>query len=182
MPEDTTSGGISRRTKLLVAGLVLAVVAVVAVVALGAGSEDGPLRVEVYAKQYSWSFGYPAENAFSDKDIHVPLNREVEFRMHTQDQPHGFWVPEWEVKEEIGPGTITTLNTTPEKEGAYRLICSVFCGIEHAFMRTKIVVEPEAKFDEWVGGLKREIPPQLAELSRLDEELESIHQGGESSQ
>jgi heme/copper-type cytochrome/quinol oxidase subunit 2 len=181
MAVDTNNGGFSRRAKLIVGVLALAIVAAIAVVALGAGSEDGPLKVEVYAKQYSWSFGYPEENAFSKKDLHVPLDREVEFQMHTQDQPHGFWVPEWEIKEDIGPGAITTLSLTPDKAGAYRLICSVFCGIEHAFMRTKIVVESEGEFDEWVGDLKREIPPQLAELSRLDTELESIHQDGESN-
>jgi heme/copper-type cytochrome/quinol oxidase subunit 2 len=159
--------------------LSIALVGVAVVIALlvanGSGSADDPLKVDVFAKQYSWSFDYPGEeDAFVEGEMHVPLGREVEFEMHSDDVVHGFWVPEWRLKEEVPPATTTTASFTPDKAGTYELICTEACGILHLDMRAKVVVEPPAAFRKWVDGLRRPVPTHLRELIRQDRELGSI--------
>ncbi len=45
---------------------------------------DNPLTVDVFSQQYAWSFGYPGKgNAYSEGELHVPLNRQVHFKMHS---------------------------------------------------------------------------------------------------
>jgi cytochrome c oxidase subunit 2 len=170
----------SRPKALGLAGA-LGVLAVAAFLVLGAdGSSEAPLRIEVFAKQYSWSFGYPEEGyAFSKGEFHVPVGRPIEFEMHSEDVLHAFWMPEWKVKVDTPPAQVETVEVTPEKVGAFQLICAQFCGLLHSDMRAKIVVESQAQYRRWVNGLPG-TPAHLRELARLDRELESIHESSAS--
>ena len=33
-------------------------------------------------------------------ELHVPVDRQVEFRLEALDVIHSFWVPEWRVKKD----------------------------------------------------------------------------------
>jgi cytochrome c oxidase subunit 2 len=152
-----------------------AVIPVVALAALG-GSSNDPLTIDVFANQYSWHFGYPDHgNAYSGREVHVPLGRQVQFEMHSPDVVHAFWVPEWKIKKDIPPGETTTAAVTPDKAGTFELICAELCGIEHGSMRAKLVVESEAAFTKWVDSLNQTVPAHFVELIHIDTELESIH-------
>src|SRR5262249_35507939 len=51
-----------------------------------------PLTVDVFSQQYAWSFSYPGkDNVWSEGELHVPLDRQVQFKMHAQDVIHSFW-------------------------------------------------------------------------------------------
>src|SRR5215467_1121635 len=40
-----------------------------------------PMKVDVFSQQYAWSFGYPSyHNAWSQGDLHVPVNRQIQFK------------------------------------------------------------------------------------------------------
>jgi cytochrome c oxidase subunit 2 len=128
-----------------------------------------PLIVEVFSQQYAWSFGYPKDgDGWSQGVMHVPVDRQVQFKMHAQDVIHSFWVPEWRIKKDNVPGITTTAIVTPDKIGTYQLICTELCGFGHASMRAKVVVESPAKFQEWVAGLKEEVPQPLKESVARD--------------
>jgi cytochrome c oxidase subunit 2 len=129
------------------------------------------MTVDVFSQQYAWSFGYPGkENAFVEGEMHVPVNRQITFKMHSQDVIHSFWVPEWRIKKDNVPGITTTAIVTPDKIGTYQLICTELCGFGHATMRAKVVVESPAKFREWVSGLKETIPKNFLEAIKVDTE------------
>src|ERR1700754_1886147 len=52
---------------------------------------ENPLTVDVFSQQYAWSFGYPGKDmAYSEGELHVPVNRQVQFKMHSQDVIHSF--------------------------------------------------------------------------------------------
>jgi cytochrome c oxidase subunit 2 len=130
-----------------------------------------PIKIDVFSQQFAWSFGYPGKGlAFSEGELHVPLDRQVEFKMHSQDVIHSFWVPEWRIKKDNVPGITTTAIVTPDKLGTYQLICTELCGFGHATMRAEVVVEPPAEFRKWVAGLKEKIPPSFMESIRQDTE------------
>jgi cytochrome c oxidase subunit 2 len=130
------------------------------------------LRVDVFSQQYAWSFGYPGKgNVYSEGELHVPVNRQINFKMHAEDVIHSFWVPEWRIKKDNVPGITTTATVTPDRVGTYQLICTELCGFGHATMRAKVVVQTPAEFRQWVGSLKTKIPPSL--LKSIDENAET---------
>jgi cytochrome c oxidase subunit II len=127
------------------------------------------LTVDVFSQQYAWSFAYPGKGyAWTEGEFHVPVNRQIVFKMHAQDVIHSFWVPEWRIKKDNVPGITTTAIVTPDKVGTYQLICTELCGFGHATMRAKVVVESPAKFRKWVDSLEQETPPELLESVKQD--------------
>jgi cytochrome c oxidase subunit II len=140
------------------------------------------LRVDVFSQQYAWGFGYPGfENKYSQGELHVPIDRQVEFKMHALDVIHSFWVPEWRIKKDNVPGITTTAVVTPDRLGTYQLVCTELCGFGHATMRAKVVVEKPADFRSWVESLKQEVPQ--ADLDSITEDSsepsnESLGAGG----
>src|SRR4029078_6491551 len=83
------------------------------------------LTVSVFSQQYAWSFAYPGKDyAWSEGELHVPVDRQGQFKMHAHDVIHSFWVPEWRIKKDNVPGITTTAIVTPDKEGTYQLVCT----------------------------------------------------------
>ena len=129
------------------------------------------LTVDVFSQQFAWSFGYPGkEYAYSQGILHVPVNRQIVFKMHSQDVIHSFWVPQWRIKKDNVPGITTTAIVTPTKTGTYQLICTELCGFGHSTMRAKVIVQPESAFDKWVEGLKEKVPTDLMVSVKQDTE------------
>jgi cytochrome c oxidase subunit II len=127
------------------------------------------VTVDVFSQQYAWSFAYPGKGyVWKEGEFHVPVNRQIQFKMHAQDVIHSFWVPEWRIKKDNVPGITTTALVTPDKVGTYQLVCTELCGFGHATMRAKVVVESEAKWEKWVDGLKQKTPAPLMESVKQD--------------
>jgi cytochrome c oxidase subunit II len=113
--------------------------------------EDDRMVVDVYGQQFEWHFNYPEEGVTS-RELHVPVDRQVEFRLHALDVIHSFWVPEWRIKKDAVPGTTTRIYVTPDKTGNYTLVCTELCGIGHSTMRAPVVVEDSQNaFTQWAG-------------------------------
>jgi cytochrome c oxidase subunit 2 len=139
---------------------------------------ENPLTVQVFSQQFAWSFGYPGKDGvWSEGELHVPVDRQVHFKMHAQDVIHSFWVPEWRIKKDNVPGITTTAIVTPDRVGTYQLVCTELCGFGHATMRAKVVVEPPAQFRKWVAGLKEKVPAPLMESVVQDTEANPIPVG-----
>ena len=121
--------------------------------------DKNPLTVDVFSQQYAWSFGYPGKGiVYVQGEMHVPVNRQIQFKMHAQDVIHSFWVPEWRIKKDNVPGITTTAIVTPDKLGTYQLICTELCGFGHASMRAKVVVESRQDFQKWLATLPKPPP------------------------
>ena len=129
------------------------------------------MTVDVFSQQYAWSFGYPGKDfAYSQGVLHVPVNRQILFKLHSQDVIHAFWVPQWRIKKDNVPGITTTAVVTPTKVGHYQLICTELCGFGHSSMRAKVVVQSEKAFDKWVNGVTEKVPTPLMVSVKQDTE------------
>lgn len=127
--------------------------------------QPNAITVDVFSQQYAWSFAYPEQGyKYVEGEFHVPVNRQIQFKMHAEDVIHSFWVPEWRIKKDNVPGITTTAVVTPDKIGTYQLICTELCGFGHATMRAKVVVESPAKYEKWVDSLEQKTPPELMKL------------------
>ncbi|HEX8752265.1 MAG TPA: cytochrome c oxidase subunit II [Solirubrobacterales bacterium] len=137
------------------------------------------MTVDVFSQQYAWSFGYPGKGMkYVQGELHVPVNRQIQFKMHSGDVIHSFWVPEWRIKKDNVPGITTTAIVTPDKVGTYQLICTELCGFGHASMRAKVVVQSPAEFQKWVSGLKQTIPNEWLETIKQDTETNPVEEPG----
>jgi cytochrome c oxidase subunit 2 len=126
-------------------------IAIVSAIVLAKDDAAGanPLRVDVYAQQFFWSYAYPGYNNKTSDVLRLPVHRSVLLEMHARDVIHSFWVPEFRQKQDLVPGLTPTLHITPNKVGTYPVICTELCGLGHALMRSRVIVmEPDA-FRAW---------------------------------
>ncbi len=108
------------------------------------------LSVDVTGQQYEWTFKYP-DAGVTTKELHVPVDRQIDFKMRSLDVIHSFWVPQWRIKKDAVPGITTQAIVTPDKKGDYTLVCTELCGWGHATMRAKVVVESNRDFQRWLS-------------------------------
>src|SRR5690606_8141758 len=136
-------------------------------------------EVEVLGQQWQWSFRYPGadgvlgaadsqhitpENPFgmveddpagrddilvAGQQMHLPIDRPVKLLLRSKDVLHDYAVPQFRVKMDLVPGSITDLWLTPPVCGTYDIPCEELCGLGHHVMRGKVVVEDAAAYDAW---------------------------------
>jgi cytochrome c oxidase subunit II len=133
--------------------LLVTAIAVVSAIVLAKDDAQGanPLRIEVTAQQFFWSYRYPGYGNKESDILRLPVDRSVVLRMTSKDVIHSFWVPEFRQKQDVVPGIHPTLHITPNRVGTYPVICTELCGLGHALMRSRaIVMEPDA-FQRWAA-------------------------------
>lgn len=105
--------------------------------------------IEVFAKQWEWSFRYP-NNVTSDQ-LHLPVNRSTKLSMYAQDVIHGFYVPEFRLKQDIVPKRDIDIVLTPIRTGKYKLKDSQFSGTYFALMEADVYVESQEQYNQWLA-------------------------------
>jgi cytochrome c oxidase subunit II len=149
---------VRENTKLTITWLTASAILTVFVLVWGLGAlaadnatSGNPLIVDVTGQQWVWTFAYPGTHVVSDQ-LYVPDNREVEFRVTSEDVTHGFWVVNFGVQVDANPGVITTIHTTPDKLGTIEIRCTQFCGLNHAFMDAVGHVVTPSQFSAWLAS------------------------------
>jgi cytochrome c oxidase subunit 2 len=167
-PDDDSDGPpIHGHTGLEIAwtavpAVLVTAIAIVSAIVLAKDDAAGanPLRVDVVAQQFAWSFYYGCDaNAASPTNcrkhsdvLRLPVDRSIVLHMTSKDVVHSFWVPEFSQKQDLVPGIHPTLHITPTRVGTYPVVCTELCGLGHALMRSQTVVCESAIFDKWVAN------------------------------
>lgn len=139
---------------LLIVG-VLFVITVRAMVAIDA-PQDGKQTPDlvVTGHQWWWDAKYP-NGVVATGDIHIPTWKRLLVRVESSDVIHDFWVPELARKMDAVPGRSSYVWVEADKPGTYLGTCSEFCGAQHAWMRFRVIAEPEASFETWLNAEAR---------------------------
>jgi cytochrome c oxidase subunit 2 len=116
-----------------------------------ARAQGGPLEIGVEAHQFYWQFDYPGGSVSID-ELHVPVNRVVRVNIRSRDVDHSWWVPELGGKFDAIPGQTTHTWFKATRAGTYRGQCGEFCGVFHAEMAARVVVEDDAGYRRFVGS------------------------------
>ena len=135
--------------------LILVVVAVLTVVNIGKleaipkGSDV--VRVNVTGHQWWWEFNYPADGITTANEMHLPVGKRIDVRLTSVDVIHSFWPPKLAGKLDVIPNRVNHMEIKTEgvEPGTYWGQCAEYCGLSHANMRLKVVVETEADFAAW---------------------------------
>jgi cytochrome c oxidase subunit 2 len=116
--------------------------------------QPNEMVVNVTGQQFTWTFQYPSEKLES-KELVLPVDRPIEFKIHTKDVIHSFWVPQFRLKSDAVPGLTTRIRVTPDKQGNFEVVCAELCGIGHSTMRQFVRVVPASEFKSWVSDQKK---------------------------
>ncbi len=123
---------------------------------------ENSMQVTVNARM--WSFNFEYENGRITDRLYVPINQPVQLNMNALDVIHSVYIPAFRLKEDMVPGLENNRAWfEATKEGTYSLFCTEYCGLQHSFMYTDVVVMAQEAFDEWYAdttGLIPEITPE----------------------
>ena len=126
-------------------------------------SPSDSLEIYVVGKQWMWKIQH-SDGRREFNELHVPVNRDVELTMISEDVIHDFFVPAFRVKMDVLPGRYTTLWFRATKTGTYHLFCSQYCGTNHSFMGGWVVVMEPSEYQAWLsGGSNMESPEQAGQ-------------------
>jgi cytochrome c oxidase subunit 2 len=79
--------------------------------------------------------------AFTPNQIVVPQGSEVTFYATSRDVIHGLLIPDTTINAMVIPGQVTKVTYRFDEAGEFLFVCHEFCGIGHAGMFGKVVVE-----------------------------------------
>lgn len=150
-----------------------------------AANNPQAVQVEVTGVQFAWYFRYPGPDGIygalrpalvnapagnplgldltdphSRDDIVsailvLPVGRQVDLRLRTQDVIHGLFIPGMRLKEDAIPGMLGHLQFTPTVPGDYAILCSQVCGLGHSRMQARLRVVSEADYERWFAARER---------------------------
>ena len=90
-----------------------------------------PSRViEVVAKKFEFVPG----------EIQVKRGEPVTLQFTAPEVPMGFNLADFNLRADIVPGKVTTVQLTADKTGTFTFLCDVFCGTGHEDMSGTLVV------------------------------------------
>jgi cytochrome c oxidase subunit 2 len=110
--------------------------------------------VNVTGEQFAWTFEYAAKDGapkVRTDQLYLPEGTSVEFHVRSKDVIHDFWVPEFRQKIDAVPGVTTKYRITPNRLGAYPVVCAELCGLGHSTMRQTVHVLPSQEFESWMS-------------------------------
>ena len=87
----------------------------------------------------------------SSNELHLPLDQPVKVLMRSKDVLHDFAVPQFRVKMDLVPGSVTYVWFTPTRTGKFDILCMELCGIGHYAMRGYVVVEEQDAYQQWLS-------------------------------
>jgi cytochrome c oxidase subunit 2 len=177
-----------------------------------ADADPSSAIIEVNAQQFSWTARYAgSDNAlgaanyklitgtnpigmdstsaagnddFLSDELHIPVNKEVEFKFRSRDVIHSAYFPHFRAQMNCVPGMTTMLHFTPtfttdemrqqpdvivlmegiNKARAKRglkpevfnfiLLCNKICGTSHYNMQMNVVVDTQADYEKWLKTKK----------------------------
>jgi cytochrome c oxidase subunit 2 len=105
--------------------------------------------------QFWWEARYTGSGAVVAHEIHIPVGKPYSVRLESADVVHELWVAGISRKIEAIPGRANYLWLEASKPGTYTGVCTEFCGVQHAWMRFRVVAEDEARFSAWEQAQSR---------------------------
>ncbi len=138
----------------IVTGLFIVTVRAMVLIDAPQDSDHSPDLV-ITGHQWWWEARYP-NGVVVPWDIHIPAGRRLRARIESADVIHDFWAPNLARKMDAVPGRWGYIWLEADTPGTYAGTCSEFCGAEHAWMRFRVIAEPQAGFEAW---LERQAQP-----------------------
>ena len=141
---------------------------------------DNAITIKVEGSKWKWRYEYPAneegvvhklggaytkptmdengkivENGTMGKSaLYVPVDTNVilEMTAPNDDVIHSFFIPALRMKEDVVPGRVTKQWLNVKNVGEYDIECAEYCGTDHSYMYSRLVVLPKDEYNAWFNG------------------------------
>jgi cytochrome c oxidase subunit II len=115
-------------------------------------------KIRIVAQQWAWTFVHPGPDGKLDTEddivtldeLRVRAGTTYHFEVTARDVIHSFSVPAFRLKQDAVPGRVITGWFQPTTPGEYDIQCAEMCGIGHALMPARLVVETKEQHDQWM--------------------------------
>jgi cytochrome c oxidase subunit 2 len=124
------------------------------------GEGDNTLFVTVVGRQWWWEYNYDHYNGrelgfTTANELHIPAGadgvaRPVYLSLKSADVAHSFWVPRLAGKTDVIPGRVNNMWFQTDQPGLYVGQCAEYCGMQHANMLIRVVVDSPGDFERWL--------------------------------
>ena len=125
---------------------------------------DPPLKVQVIAQQWQFTYRYPSYGGVETRQVELPTNTLVEFNVTSLDVIHSFWAYELGVKADANPGENNIAYVTTKGPLSFHVRCAELCGLWHGYMFNTGTVVPKAQFASWITQQERQYVPATKKL------------------
>jgi len=120
----------------------------------------GAVLVEINAHQWAWDARYAgpdgkfntADDIVALNDVRIPVDTPVVLQLTSTDVLHSLYLPNFRVKQDAIPGTVTRLWFQARETGVFEMGCAQHCGPNHYKMRGTLTVLPRARYDAWAAA------------------------------
>jgi cytochrome c oxidase subunit 2 len=122
----------------------------------------GAIQATVIGHQWWWEIRYPELGIVTANELHVPASdgtgsRPTFLKLQSADVAHSFWVPLLSGKTDLIPNRENLMWIEPTRPGTYPGNCAEYCGMQHARMLIRVIVQPPGEFERWVADQKRAV-------------------------
>ncbi len=143
-------------------------------------AESESIVVHVEGSKWKWRYEYPAnangyvhklggaytkpvidkngkvikEGTMGKSALYVPAGTNIILKMTAPvgDVLHSFFIPAFRMKEDVVPGRTTKQWFNTDKVGEYDVECAEYCGTDHSYMYSRLVVMPKDKYEAWFNS------------------------------
>ncbi len=114
--------------------------------------------VRIIAQQWAWTFVHAgpdrqldtADDVTTVNELHVRAGAVYHYELTSRDVVHSFSVPAFRLKQDAVPGRVITGWFEPTTPGQFDIQCAEICGIGHALMPARLVIETETAHAAWL--------------------------------
>lgn len=140
---------------------------------LSAMEKPRALTIHITGHQWWWHAEYadsiPSQRLSTANEIHIPAGTPVQLVLQTADVIHSFWAPSLQGKRDLMPHHANLLFLNASQPGEYAGPCAEFCGLQHARMTLRLVVDPPAAYTRWYAAQLTAAPTPTDSLRHLGE-------------
>ena len=143
-------------------------------------AEKESIVINVEGSKWKWRYEYPAnesghvhklggafqqpkidengkvleEGTMGISALYVPVDTNVILKMTApvDDVIHSFYIPAFRMKEDVVPGRTTKQWFKATEVGEYDIECAEYCGTDHSYMYSRLVVLPKAEYEAWFNS------------------------------
>jgi cytochrome c oxidase subunit II len=146
----------NRRLELIWTAAPIATLAVIFVLVIGTmrtvnAEQPDAQPLVITGHQWWWQYSYPNQQVNAANELHVPVGASVQISLQSVDVIHSFHVPQFGWMQDLVPGKTNGMWVTVDRPGIYDGTCNQYCGLQHAWMRVRVVADPPDQFNAWLS-------------------------------
>ncbi len=116
--------------------------------------------VRVIGQQWAWTFVHPgpdgeldtADDIAMNDELHLQVNTLYHYKLESKDVLHSLSIPAFRLKQDAIPGRVITGWFETTKTGDYLFQCTEICGIGHALMPARVLIETPEQHAAWMAA------------------------------